>query len=166
MKEEAAPLKPVKKRGYLPNVLSLQCPRCREGHIFKNKLSLKTSKNVEMHRNCPVCGQPTEIEVGFYVGTGYVSYALTVAFSGFTFVVWLVLIGISIEDNSIFYWLLTNAILLLLLQPWFMRLSRSIWLSWFVKYDPNWPSHKLTDNERVISDQMEGVQDIGKATLE
>ena len=34
-----------------------------------------------MNKECPVCGQPTEIEVGFYYGTSYVSYALTVALS-------------------------------------------------------------------------------------
>jgi uncharacterized protein (DUF983 family) len=156
----------LRKPGYLWNVLSMQCPRCRQGKIFKNRLSLRTRKSLDMHTNCPVCGQPTEIEVGFYVGTGYVSYALSVAFSGFTFVAWLVLIGFSIEDNRIFIWLATNAILLIVLQPWLMRLSRSIWLSWFVKYDKNWRENPLKHNERIISSQMEGVQDIGKEVLE
>ena len=31
-----------------------------------------------MNKNCLVCGQATEIEVGFYYGTGYVSYVLSI----------------------------------------------------------------------------------------
>lgn len=93
-----------------------------------------------MHEHCPVCGQPTEIEVGFYYGTGYVSYALTVALTVATFVAWKVLIGLSfdIDDNRIFYWLGTNILILIVLQPPLMRLSRSLWLSWFVDYEPDY----------------------------
>ena len=56
-----------------------------------------------MHKNCPECGQPTEIEVGFYYGTGYVSYALTVALSVASFVAWYVVIGMSVDDNRFFF---------------------------------------------------------------
>jgi hypothetical protein len=90
----------------------------------------------KMNENCLVCGQPTEIEVGFFYGTAYVSYALTVAFSVATFVAWWVLIGMSLDDNRFFWWMGTNAVLMILMQPLFMRLSRTIWLSWFVAYDP------------------------------
>jgi len=89
-----------------------------------------------MNENCPVCGQPTEIETGFYYGTAYVSYALTVALSVATLVAWWVLIGLSAQDKRFFIWMAVNAIFLILLQPWIMRLSRSIWISWFVKYQP------------------------------
>ncbi len=91
---------------------------------------------MKMNEHCPACGQATEIEVGFYYGTGYVSYALAIAFSVATFIAWWVLIGFSINDNRIFWWLGINTALLLLLQPPIMRLSRTLWLSWFVKYNP------------------------------
>jgi hypothetical protein len=93
-----------------------------------------------MHKNCPTCGQPTEIEVGFYYGTGYVSYGLSVAFSVATFVAWKVLIGMtfSIDDDRILYWMGTNIFLLIVMQPILMRLSRTLWLSWFVSYNENW----------------------------
>jgi hypothetical protein len=110
---------------------------------------------MEMNENCPVCSQPTEIEVGFYYGTGYVSYALTVALSVSTFVAWWVLLGFSLTDNSIFYWLGVNTALLIIMQPLFMRLSRSIWLSWFVAYDKNWKAHSLDNFERVIDNYKE-----------
>lgn len=107
-----------------------------------------------MNKLCPVCGQATEIEVGFYYGTSYVSYALAVAISVATLVAWYVIIGMSTADNRFFYWLIANAVFLILLQPWLMRVSRSLWISWFVKYDPNWKQNEAEDvSERLNADQ-------------
>jgi hypothetical protein len=109
---------------------------------------------MEMNKNCPVCGQATEIEVGFYYGTSYVSYALTVALSVASLIAWWVIIGLSTDDNRFFLWLIFNAVLLLLLQPWLMRLSRSLWISWFVKHDKNWRENQPIDvSERLNPDQ-------------
>ncbi|MBI5371849.1 MAG: DUF983 domain-containing protein [Sphingobacteriales bacterium] len=141
-------------RGYLASSLNCRCPRCREGKLFKHPLNISFKKNLEMHKNCPVCGQMTELEVGFYYGTSYVSYALTVALSVSTLVAWWVLIGLSTEDNRFFYWMGTNAVILVLLQPWLMRLSRSLWISWFVKYDPYWKENQPEDfSERLNAEQ-------------
>jgi len=141
-----------KSRNYLSSTLSCRCPRCREGKLFSNSVSISLKKNMAMPVNCLVCGQPTEKEPGFYYGTGYVSYALAVAISITSFVAWYVLIGMSVKDSRFFYWIGSNAILLILLQPWLMRLSRSVWISWFVKYEPEWRSKSLKkeDLERII----------------
>jgi ribosomal protein S27AE len=143
---------------YLISTLDNRCPRCRTGKIFKSSNPYDLKNIVNMNHTCPVCGQPTEIEVGFYYGTGYVSYALTVAFSVASFIAWWVIIGFSTEDNRFFYWLGINALLLILFQPIIMRLSRSLWLSWFVKYDPQWRTNKVDRLERIIPDQMEGLK--------
>ena len=141
-------------RGYMASVLSCRCPRCREGKLFKNSTSINMKRNMEMNPSCPVCGQPTEIEVGFYYGTSYVSYALSIALSVASLLAWYLIIGMSTEDSRFFYWLGFNAVFLLALQPWLMRLSRSLWISWFVKYDPEWKFHKPTDvSERMNADQ-------------
>lgn len=140
---------------YLWTVLTNRCPRCREGKIFVTGNAYDFKNNLKMHGKCPVCGQPTELEVGFYYGTSYVSYALTVAYSVATFVAWWVLLGFSLYDNSIIYWIIFNAVTLLILQPPFMRLSRSLWLSWFVKYDPEWKKKKAQDYERIVKEQMD-----------
>ena len=144
------------KPGYVISVLGNKCPRCREGYIFEshNAYALKGSKYIKMHTNCPVCGQPTDLEVGFYYGTSYVSYAIGVAFSIALFVAWWVLLGISIYDNSLLWYLGVNSVLLLLLQPVLMRLSRTLWLSWFVSYDPDWQTHKPQDPERIVKEHM------------
>jgi hypothetical protein len=110
-----------------------------------------------MNEYCPVCGQPTEIELGFYYGTGYVSYALTVAYFVSTFVAWKVLIGMTfgLEDNRIFYWMISAIVLLIFTQPLIMRLSRSIWLGWFVSYNKNWKKEPLEYNERMDHNRKE-----------
>ena len=116
------------KPSYLLSVMQNKCPRCREGKIFvsNNPYAFKKNQYIKMYDNCPMCGQPTEIEIGFYYGTSYVSYALGIAFSVAVFVAWWVLLGISIYDNSLFWYLGVNSVLLILLQPPLMRLSRTM----------------------------------------
>ncbi len=124
-------------RGYLLSVLTNKCPRCRKGNLFFYSNPYRLDAIVKMNENCPVCGQPTELETGFYFGTGYVSYALAIALSVASCIAWWVIIGFSLKDHRFFYWMGFNAVLLVGLQPVLMRLSRSIWISWFVKYDPD-----------------------------
>ncbi|RYF95611.1 MAG: hypothetical protein EOO02_23090, partial [Chitinophagaceae bacterium] len=65
----------------ITKLLACKCPRCRRGDMFavKNPWQLKTT--MKMNESCAVCGQPFDIEVGFYYGSSYVSYALSVALS-------------------------------------------------------------------------------------
>ena len=106
---------------------------------------------MKMNDRCPACGQRMEIEVGFWYGTSYVSYALTVALSVATCIAWWVLIGFSTQDTRFFWWMGINMVLLLLAQPYLMRLSRAIWLSFFVKYNPDWRTEKPVEPERLGS---------------
>lgn len=87
-----------------------------------------------MPGRCEVCGQKMELEIGFYYGTGYVSYALSVALFIFNLVWYWLIFGISYKDYSIFYYLITSITIVILLQPWLMRLSRVLYLYMFVKY--------------------------------
>jgi uncharacterized protein (DUF983 family) len=145
-----------KSRSYISSVIGCRCPRCREGKLFQQPVSLNFKNLLKMNKECPVCGQPTEIEVGFYYGTSYVSYALTVGLSIISFITWFFTIGISVDDNRFIYWLIANAVFLVALQPLLMRFSRSLWISWFVKHDPDWKHHKIdeTITERVIKEEM------------
>jgi hypothetical protein len=127
------------------SVLTMRCPRCRKGPMFKDSnpyKSLKLSHIFNMYDECPVCKQKYDLEPGFWYGTGYVSYALAVAVSVTTFIAWLVLIGVSTDDNRIFYWLGFNCILLVVIQPWLMRLSRVLYIRFFVKYDEHYEETK------------------------
>jgi hypothetical protein len=109
---------------------------------------------MQMNERCPVCGQPTDIEVGFYYGTGYVSYLVALLISAISFVLWWLIIGFSFSDNRFVYWITFNSILLIVMQPWLMRFSRSLWISCFVRYDPYWPDTKPDEGERIVEEQM------------
>ena len=122
----------------------MKCPRCRRGQMFNNNNPWRLRKVFDMPKRCPECNQPYELEVGFWYGTGYVSYALSVLLSISSLVAWYVLIGMSTKDNRFFWWLGTNIFLLIVLQPWIMRLSRVIYLYFFVKYNPNYKNEKVT----------------------
>jgi len=118
------------------SVLSNRCPHCRLGRLFvsRNPYDLRTT--MRMYEHCPVCGQPYELQTGFYFGTGYVSYGLSVLLIGILTIAWYLTIGMGIHDNRIFYCLGLNALVLVVLQPVLQRLARSVWIAFFVRYDP------------------------------
>ena len=92
---------------------------------------------------CPECRQPFELEPGFWYGTGYVSYALSVGYLIITFILWKIFIGMSIDDNRFFWWMGISIITLILLQPWLMRFSRVCYLYFFVKYNPDYKNSRV-----------------------
>jgi uncharacterized protein (DUF983 family) len=129
------------KPNFLWSMITMRCPRCRRGDMFKNSKAykkLKLSYILDMYDTCPVCSQKYDLEPGFWYGTGYISYGLFILFSAVTFILWWIFIGISVDDNRVLLWLLINSIAIIILQPWFMRLSRVVYLSFFVKYNENY----------------------------
>ncbi len=118
----------------VPSILKMKCPNCRKGHMFTNKSIFPLSKLLDMPDTCPVCGQKFELEAGFYYGTGYVSYALTVGLFIFNFIWYSLIFGISVQDNSVYYYLAVCISSAAILQPWMMRISRVLYLNLFVKY--------------------------------
>ena len=136
------------KPGLLSSILKNKCTRCRRGNIFRYSNAYDFRNMLKMYERCEVCGQPMEPEVGFYYGTGFVSYALSIMICVGTFVAWILVVGMSLNDNRIFWWMGVNAVLLLAIQPLLMRLSRTIWLAFFVHYDPQWALHTPATPER------------------
>ena len=148
---------PDKKKETKPGFIKLlacKCPRCRRGDMFTYKNPWLIRKTMKMNKTCPACNQVFEIEVGFFYGTGYVSYGLSLAVSVFTFFAWWVLIGYSLNDNRIFYWLIFNSVFLIVLQPYIMRLSRTLWLAIFIKYDVDWKVNAPYQPERTNKEQQ------------
>ena len=146
-------LKSEHKPGFLSSLLKNKCTRCRKGNIFRYSNAYDFKNMMKMYDNCIECGQPLEPEVGFYYGTGFVSYGLSVMICVASFIIWIITIGISLNDSRLFWWMGANAILLLGLQPLLMRLSRTIWLAIFIHYDHQWNSHPPAPVERS-NDQM------------
>ena len=103
-----------------------KCPRCGEGEIFESANPYNLGKMTNMHSRCPHCQLNFNPEVGFYWGATYVSYVLTVAFSGLTFAISTLLFGFM-NSLSLRY-VVVNGILITVLSPLFFRFSRIIWL--------------------------------------
>ena len=140
-----------------PNVIfsifSNRCPRCRRGALFKNKGAFRIKGLMEMNERCPVCTQPLDMEPGFYYGTNIISYILATLISAITFIVWWFTIGFSLSDSRFFWWIGANAILLVVLQPPLMRISRTIWISFFVPYSANWSHGDIIEEFSVNKEQ-------------
>lgn len=83
-----------------------------------------------MPDHCSHCDQKFQLETGFFYGAMYVNYALSIAI---TISLW---VGIHVfTEISLPVFLLIDILLLLLLTPVVFRLSRSIWIHFFIKYD-------------------------------
>jgi hypothetical protein len=61
-----------------------------------------------------------------------INYALTVILMFLNLIWYWPIFGLSYMDNSVFYFLAVSITLVVLLQPWLMRLSRMIYLYLYV----------------------------------
>ena len=112
----------------------MRCPNCREGHMYTNKSVFPLGKMLDMPEHCPVCGQKYEIEIGFWYGTGYVSYALSVGLIAVIAILFSLTVGFSWQTNSVFWFIGIMIVAMILLQPIIMRYSRVLYIYFFVKY--------------------------------
>ncbi|MCW3075036.1 MAG: hypothetical protein JWP69_2105 [Flaviaesturariibacter sp.] len=137
------------KPNFIISLLQSKCTRCRRGNMFQVKNPYRLKTTMRMHDTCPVCGQPLDMEPGFYYGTNMISYALAVLICVVTFFLWWAIIGFSLSDSRFFWWIGINAFLLIALQPPLMRISRTVWLAFFVKYSPNWDKGDIVSRYNV-----------------
>jgi endogenous inhibitor of DNA gyrase (YacG/DUF329 family) len=113
---------------YLYSMFFFKCPRCREQSLFKTANPYNLPKMFDMHRECPKCGQPFEMEIGFYWGAMYVGYTLS---SGtLLFLFFLLWLGFKVNGDMAIFIDVTSVVLLM---PFIFRLSRSMWLHFFYK---------------------------------
>lgn len=137
----------LKKGNMLYSILFQKCPRCNEAPLFTEKNPYNLPKLAEMHKHCPHCGLKYEVETGFFVGSMYVSYALTVAFGVAIFVAYLVFSMLfEFEFNAIHYLILVTTFLIFF-GPVMFRLARSVWMNFFISYNPNERGPKVKDNK-------------------
>ncbi|MFC5193258.1 DUF983 domain-containing protein [Algoriphagus aquatilis] len=125
----------------LKSIFTFQCPRCRKGNLFQEGNLLRPGSLFKMHSHCPHCQQSLEPEPGFYFGAMFVSYAINTAL----FIAAWVALTILYPDYtlSMLLGLLTAVVTLAL--PLTYRLSRSIWLAIFVRFDPQASQKKSSE---------------------
>ena len=122
----------MSQRNWLSSMLTLRCPKCRKGPLFQSGQISRPGSLFSMHSACPHCKQSFEPEPGFYFGAMFVSYGINTAL----FITsWVALLFIY-PDYSLGLLLGILVAVVLLSLPFSFRLSRSIWLALFVRFDP------------------------------
>lgn len=123
----------MSQRSGLASILSLRCPKCRMGQLFQAGKISRPGSLFLMHPACPHCKQSFEPEPGFYFGSMFVSYGINTALF---LVSWVALLLIYPNYTlTLLLGMLTAVVIISL--PLSFRLSRSIWLALFVRFDPN-----------------------------
>ncbi len=90
------------KPSFILSILQNKCPRCRRGPMYKHRNVYHLKGLMQMHDRCPVCGQPLDMEPGFYYGTNMISYTLAVLVCVVSFFLWWAFIGFSLSDSRFF----------------------------------------------------------------
>lgn len=119
------------KGNRLYSIFKNKCPRCHEGNFFDHNNPYNLSNFYKMEISCKVCGEKFDREPGFYYGAMFISYGLNVAWFVSAWVATIVLLP---ENINI---LLLASIIIgfgLIMAPLTYRLSRLIWINFFVGY--------------------------------
>ena len=122
----------LKKGKKIYSVLMNKCPRCHKGNFWKYNNPYRNIflKSEDQNFKCSNCSLKYEIEVGFWYGAMYISYALGVAIMVFGWI----LSNILFQEINIIYEILFISLFLILASPINYFYSRLIWINIFVKY--------------------------------
>lgn len=120
----------LKKGLKINSILTGSCPRCQKESMYLDSNFLHITKLLKMHEKCSHCGLKYQMEPSFFYGAMYVSYGLNVAIGILAFIISFVLLKTTITQS-----LLAIFAALIILYPFVMRLSRSIYINMFVSYD-------------------------------
>ncbi|KFF06624.1 DUF983 domain-containing protein [Flavobacterium reichenbachii] len=120
------------KGSKIKSIFTGSCPRCNNESMYSDTNPLHLNKVLKMNDHCSHCGLKYLIEPSFFYGAMYVSYGLNVAVGIAAFIVSFVFFGTTIEQSF-----LSIIVVLVLLFPFVLRLSRNIYINMFVSYDPN-----------------------------
>ncbi|MCG2418566.1 DUF983 domain-containing protein [Aequorivita sp. F47161] len=120
------------KGSKLYSIFTGTCPVCHKGDMYLEHNPYKVSKIMKMHDTCSHCEQKFKIEPSFYFGAMYVSYGVGCAIAIAAFIITYFIIGL---DRDVTF--LIIILCLILLYPPIVRISRNIWINFFVDYDKN-----------------------------
>ena len=125
----------ISKGSKLYSILFNKCPKCHIGRFwatnkpFRN-MFFSTEKSC---KTCENCSLAYELETGFWYGSMYVSYAISVA----VMMLFWSLTTIFFPLINIFNEIIIIVLAIILVSPINYHVSRLIWINFFVKYIPN-----------------------------
>jgi len=120
----------LKKGNKLYAILTGCCPKCHQESMYINSNAFIISDTLKMNENCSKCNTKYKIEPSFFYGSMYVSYPVGIAFAVAAFIISYYVLGSSI--NTAFIAIVITMIVCL---PIVLRLSRNIWINFFMNYD-------------------------------
>jgi hypothetical protein len=120
-----------KRPALLPAMFTMKCPSCRKSTVFINKSVFPLGKCLALKDECEVCGQKMKSESN---NGGGINYALTMILFFLNLLWYWPIFGLSYKDNSVYYFLATSIAVVLLAQPYLMRLSRMIYLYLYTSF--------------------------------
>lgn len=119
------------KKGYkIYSIFTGTCPKCHEESMYTTKNPYALSETLNMHKSCSNCNTKYKIEPSFFYGAMYVSYGVGIAFAVAAFV-----ISHFVFKANIHYIFVSIVLTLILFLPIILRLSRNIWINFFMHYD-------------------------------
>ncbi len=122
---------PSKKPALLPAMLTMKCPSCRRSSVFINKSVFPLDKCLALKDECEICGQRMKSESN---NGGGINYALTMILFFLNLLWYWPIFGLSYKDNSVFIYLGVSTFVVILAQPYLMRLSRMIYLYLYTSF--------------------------------
>lgn len=114
-----------KKPSVWVGIIGYKCPTCHKGKIFQQRGIFPLKSLLKMNTHCPQCAQKLEGESNNGPG---INYALTTILLFLNILWYYPIFGMSYQDNSIFYFLGASTLVVILMQPILMRLSRVLYL--------------------------------------
>lgn len=112
------------------SILKGSCPKCHQESMYVNKNAYIISETLKLNERCSHCNTKYQIEPSFFYGAMYVSYAVGIAFAVAAYVISNLIFSASLMGTFI-----SIVATLVVFMPIIMRLSRNIWINFFMHYD-------------------------------
>jgi len=127
----------IKKGSKMYSIVKGVCPKCHEESMYMNKNPYILNDVLKIHHHCSHCNTKYRLEPSFFYGAMYVSYAVGIAFAVAAFVISNLFLGAGV--NTTFIAIVGT---LVVFAPIIMRLSRNIWINFFIHFDKSWAENK------------------------
>jgi uncharacterized protein (DUF983 family) len=125
-------MRSISKGSKLYSILFNKCPKCHTGSFWASDNPFKNMffSTENSCKTCENCSLDYELETGFWYGSMYVGYAISVA----VMLLFWSLTTFLFSTITIFNEILIIVIAIILVSPLNYHVSRLIWINFFINY--------------------------------
>ena len=113
----------------LHSIITGSCPVCQNESMYEISNPYKLRSTLQMKERCSHCNTKYKIEPSFFYGAMYVSYPVGIAFAVAAFIIAYLIL--HLDPLKTFFVIAGTMVILL---PVILRLSRNIWINFFMSY--------------------------------